>query len=39
MLTAGLLYYALYRLGMATPRTESREEIGEPSRVDRSTEA
>jgi purine-cytosine permease-like protein len=39
MLTAGLLYYALYRLGMATPRAGAREEIGEPSRVDRSTEA
>jgi hypothetical protein len=38
MLTAGLLYYALYRLGMATPQTGAREEVGEPSRVDRSTE-
>jgi toxin CptA len=39
MLTAGLLYYALYRLGMVTPRTGAREEIGDSSRVDRSTEA
>jgi hypothetical protein len=38
MLTAGLLYYALYRLGMVTPRTETREEIGEPPRVDEGTE-
>ena len=38
MLTAGLLYYALYRLGVGTPRTEVRDEIDEPSRVDRSTE-
>jgi NCS1 family nucleobase:cation symporter-1 len=39
MLTAGLLYYALYRLGMATPQTRIREEPGESPRVDRSTEA
>jgi toxin CptA len=39
MLTAGLLYYALYRLGMVTPRKETREEVGESPRVDRSTEA
>jgi NCS1 family nucleobase:cation symporter-1 len=39
MLTAGVLYYALYRLGMVAPRTETREEVGEPPRVDRSTEA
>lgn len=39
MLTAGLLYYALYRLGMVTPQAGAREEIGESSPVDRSTEA
>ena len=39
MLTAGVLYYTLYRLGMATPRTGVREGAGEPPRVDRSTEA
>jgi nucleobase:cation symporter-1, NCS1 family len=39
MLTAGLLYYTLYRLGMVTPQAGTREEIGEPSRADRSTEA
>jgi cytosine/uracil/thiamine/allantoin permease len=40
MLTGGLLYYALYKLGMATPRTSAREvEVGEPTRVNRGTEA
>jgi NCS1 family nucleobase:cation symporter-1 len=39
MLTAGVLYYTFYRLGMVTPRAGAREEIGESSRVDRSTEA
>ena len=39
MLTGGLLYYALYKLGMATPRTGAREEVGESSRADRRTEA
>ena len=39
MLTAGILYYALYKLGMATPRTGAREEVGDPPQVDRSTEA
>jgi cytosine/uracil/thiamine/allantoin permease len=39
MLTAGVLYYALYRLGMATPQAGTREEGGEPTRIDRSTEA
>jgi hypothetical protein len=34
-----LLYYALYRMGMVTPRAETREEMGEPSRVDRSAGA
>jgi nucleobase:cation symporter-1, NCS1 family len=38
MLTGGLLYYALYKLGMATPRSGDQE-IGESPRVDRSTEA
>ena len=40
MLTAGLLYYALYRLGMATPQTDAtREEMGQSPRVNRRTEA
>jgi hypothetical protein len=39
MITAGFLYYALYRLGIATPRTDAREEIGESSQTNRSTEA
>jgi hypothetical protein len=40
MLTGGLLYYTLYKLGMATPRTSAREEeVGEPTRVNRGTEA
>ena len=40
MLTGGLLYYVLYKLGMATPRTSAREEeVGEPTRVNRGTEA
>ena len=40
MLTAGLLYYSLYRLGVVTGRSgeEVLEEPGEPSRVER-TEA
>src|SRR5215210_7949480 len=38
MLTGGLLYYALYRLGMATPRAGGQE-IGESPRADRSTGA
>jgi nucleobase:cation symporter-1, NCS1 family len=37
MLTGGLLYYVLYKLGMATPR--AREAVGDASRIDRSTEA
>jgi cytosine/uracil/thiamine/allantoin permease len=40
MLTGGLLYHTLYKLGMATPRTSAREEeVGEPTRVNRGTEA
>jgi NCS1 family nucleobase:cation symporter-1 len=40
MLTGGLLYHTLYMLGMATPRTSAREEeVGEPTRVNRGTEA
>jgi nucleobase:cation symporter-1, NCS1 family len=39
MLTGGLLYYALYRLGMATPRAAAREEVGEPPQVNRGTGA
>jgi nucleobase:cation symporter-1, NCS1 family len=39
MITAGFLYYALYRLGIATPHTDAREEIGESSQTNRSTEA
>jgi len=39
MLTGGLLYFVLYRLGMATPGTDTREEAGEPSRVERGTQA
>jgi hypothetical protein len=39
MLTAGLLYYVLHRLGVGNPHTEPRDEIGEPSRVDGGTEA
>jgi purine-cytosine permease-like protein len=39
MLTAGILYYALYRTGMVSPRTGAREAVGESPRVDRSTEA
>lgn len=35
MLTAGLLYYVLYRLGMVA----RREEMGDPSPVERGTEA
>lgn len=41
MLTAGLLYYSLYRLGIVTGRgggDEVREEAGEPSRAEK-TEA
>jgi nucleobase:cation symporter-1, NCS1 family len=39
MLTGGLLYYVLYRLGMATPRAAAREEVGEPPQVNRGTGA
>jgi nucleobase:cation symporter-1, NCS1 family len=39
MLTGGLLYYTLYKLGMATPRAGAREEAGESSQVNRNTEA
>ena len=39
MLTAGGLYYALYRLGMATPRTGAREELGSSPGIDRRTQA
>lgn len=38
MLTAGLLYYALYRFGTATPRAGALEEITEPSQSNKSTE-
>jgi NCS1 nucleoside transporter family len=33
MLTAGVLYYVLYRLGMATPRTAVGQGIGDSSRA------
>jgi purine-cytosine permease-like protein len=33
MLTAGVLYYVLYRLGMATPRTEAGPGLGESTRA------
>jgi nucleobase:cation symporter-1, NCS1 family len=39
MITAGLLYYALYKLGLANPRAGAREEVGDPPQIDRSTEA
>jgi hypothetical protein len=39
MITAGLLYFALYKLGLTSPRAGAREEVGDPPQIDRSTEA
>jgi hypothetical protein len=37
MITAAVLYFALYKLGIGVPQT-ARAETGEPSQVNRSTE-